>query len=135
MRLIELNPAWLFASDGVTRIGFAFDCPLSTRKQYRQTCFFQPTPSAEQRRAVAVAIGATGDDYEQTVAVHKVHQLCKEECGWQLHQPPAPVAPPALIAPAAADFATLTCMPSLDGSAGGNWHGHITNGDIVGGIP
>jgi hypothetical protein len=34
----------------------------------------------------------------------------------------------------AADFATLTVTPSLDGSAGGNWHGHITNGQIVGGL-
>jgi hypothetical protein len=31
----------------------------------------------------------------------------------------------------AADFATLTVTPSLDGSAAGNWHGFITNGEIV----
>lgn len=34
----------------------------------------------------------------------------------------------------AASFDTLTVTPSLDGSAGGNWHGFITNGEIVGGL-
>jgi len=33
-----------------------------------------------------------------------------------------------------ADFASLSVMPSLDGSRGGNWHGCITAGAIVGGI-
>ncbi len=30
-----------------------------------------------------------------------------------------------------ADFATLTVKPSLDASASGNWHGFITNGEIL----
>lgn len=33
-----------------------------------------------------------------------------------------------------ANFDTITVMPSIDGSRGGLWHGHITNGQIVGGI-
>ena len=33
-----------------------------------------------------------------------------------------------------ATFDTMTVTPSLDGSAGGLWHGFITNGEIVGGI-
>jgi hypothetical protein len=32
--------------------------------------------------------------------------------------------------PAGGDFATLTVTPSIDASASGNWHGHITNGEI-----
>ncbi len=32
------------------------------------------------------------------------------------------------------DFDTLTVYPSIDHSASGNWHGFITNGQIVGGI-
>lgn len=31
------------------------------------------------------------------------------------------------------DFATISVTPSLDASAAGDWHGHITNGEIVGG--
>lgn len=34
----------------------------------------------------------------------------------------------------AATFETMTVTPSLDGSAGGLWHGFITNGVIVGGM-
>jgi hypothetical protein len=33
-----------------------------------------------------------------------------------------------------ATFETMTVTPSLDGSKGGLWHGHITNGEIVGGL-
>lgn len=29
------------------------------------------------------------------------------------------------------DFGTLTVTPSIDASASGNWHGHITGGQIV----
>jgi hypothetical protein len=33
-----------------------------------------------------------------------------------------------------ASFEMMTVMPSIDGSAGGLWHGFITNGEIVGGF-
>ena len=33
-----------------------------------------------------------------------------------------------------APFETLTVTPSIDASASGNWHGFITNGEIVGGL-
>jgi hypothetical protein len=33
-----------------------------------------------------------------------------------------------------ASFEMMTITPSLDGSPNGNWHGFITNGQIVGGI-
>jgi hypothetical protein len=36
---------------------------------------------------------------------------------------------------ALANFETISVTPSLDGSAAGLWHGHITNGEIVGGLP
>lgn len=32
------------------------------------------------------------------------------------------------------DFETMTVTPSVDASASGNWHGFITNGEIVGGL-
>jgi hypothetical protein len=31
-------------------------------------------------------------------------------------------------------FDNLSVQPSLDASPAGHWHGHITNGEIVGGI-
>lgn len=41
---------------------------------------------------------------------------CKQESCWEF---------------AGNDFATMTVTPSLDASASGNWHGFITNGEIV----
>lgn len=32
------------------------------------------------------------------------------------------------------DFAAMTVSPSIDASRSGHWHGHIQNGQIVGGI-
>ena len=32
------------------------------------------------------------------------------------------------------DFETMSIAPSLDASASGHWHGHITKGMIVGGV-
>ena len=32
------------------------------------------------------------------------------------------------------DFGNLSLSPSVDASSSGNWHGYITNGQIVGGI-
>lgn len=32
------------------------------------------------------------------------------------------------------DFTTMSVTPSIDASASGDWHGHITNGEIVGGL-
>jgi Family of unknown function (DUF6527) len=32
------------------------------------------------------------------------------------------------------EFSAMTITPSLDASASGHWHGHITGGQIVGGV-
>lgn len=135
MRLTDLEPRWLLREG--KRIGFSFTCPLPNKQQWRQTCFFYPTARDEQMRSVAESMGVTSaDDYAVACAVGKAHQLCKPECGWTLHVPPArsactaPTAPPQLLDPEQASFESLTVTPSIDGSAGGNWHGFITNGEI-----
>lgn len=46
--------------------------------------------------------------------------LCKASCAWQVEGGP--------------DFDSISVTPSLDASAAGHWHGHITAGEIVGGI-
>lgn len=33
------------------------------------------------------------------------------------------------------EFPELTLSPSIDASASGHWHGFVTNGEIVGGLP
>lgn len=42
----------------------------------------------------------------------------KEECAWKIQ----------------GTLPELTVQPSLDASASGHWHGHITAGEILGGV-
>lgn len=119
MKLADLDPQWM-EHEG-RRIGFVFRAPVqptrhdgSPRSQpYQLTCMAQPTPMHLQREIAARMFG--DDDY--TVVP------CKQEIGWSIAG-----------GIDAASFGTLTATPSIDGSASGNWHGFITNGQIVGGI-
>lgn len=88
------------------RVGFTFICP--TDRNWRQSCFVAPTPSCEQW------------DLFGELDV----QGCRPDCSWTIAG-----------GIEAADFATMTVTPSLDGSKGGLWHGFITAGAIVGGLP
>lgn len=110
MRLRDRAPEWIHR-DGV-RVGFMFLSPTDDR--FYQICFFAPTTSKEQRLLIDAVLGE-GE-------IHRV-QRCKPECGWTCTPPPEQ-----------ATFDNISVTPSLDGSPGGLWHGHITNGHIVGGI-
>lgn len=113
MRLVDLDPRWLI-KDG-RRVGFIFRCPLEPANAKRlQSCFFERTPTKEQWALIDAAIG---DD--ETV----IYQACDPNCAWSC-SPAADVA----------TFEDISVTPSLDGSKGGNWHGFVTNGAIVGGI-
>lgn len=46
------------------------------------------------------------------------HVLTKEKTAWRI---------------SSRSFADMSVTPSLNASASGNWHGHITKGEIVGG--
>lgn len=87
------------------RVGFTFRSPVDGK--WRQACFESPPPRREQWELF-------GDDDVQG---------CNPRAHWS-------------IAGGIdnATFETMTVTPSLDGSAGGLWHGFITNGEIVGGI-
>ncbi len=113
MKLTDLDPRWLLR-DGM-RVGFIFHSP--TKPAWYQSCVFQPMGRNEQNDLFNAALTEHGE-----YAYSKV-QGCKPECGWT----PSP-------SPDAATFETLSVTPSIDGSAGGLWHGYITNGQIVGGI-
>jgi len=131
MRLIELSPRWLLR-DG-KRVGIIFQCPLPKRRLSRQTCFFVGMKWCEQCAVVrsTFGLGALHEDDEPDLSDV---QLCKDDIAWKVHVPPAQTNPPNFLDPELATFESLTITPSLDGSAGGNWHGSITNGAIVGGI-
>lgn len=123
MRLTDLDPRWLIENG--EKVGFVFKSPKDPK--WWQTCFFKGSRKflvcgepacyeADQWSCPHSQVGlckAAGVDEDWV-------QGCKFGCAWTVHGP--------------LDFATLTVTPSLDGSAGGLWHGHITNGVIVGGI-
>lgn len=115
MKLTDLEPRWL--KRGETRVGFAFRSPIHLGRQPAQiqTCFFSPTPSRDQYDFEGPLEAIYGEDASI--------QFCEPACGWT----PTPAV-------AQASFETISVTPSLDGSRGGNWHGYITNGQIVGGI-
>jgi hypothetical protein len=100
MKLLDLDPKWIM-KDG-RRVGFTFVSPADPK--WRQSCFAIPSPS-------------TRDQWELFDTDHV--QSCKPGIAWSIAG-----------GIEAADFATLTVMPSIDGSAGGLWHGFITSGEM-----
>jgi hypothetical protein len=116
MRLTDLDPRWLL-KDGA-RVGFVFRSPTNPR--FHQSCFFAPTPFREQCKLFVAALG--GDEEDAEFGRFDV-QPCNDGCAWR-----------CTPSPDAAVFSEISIEPSLDGSAGGLWHGFITNGVIVGGI-
>jgi hypothetical protein len=107
VKLIDLDPRWIL--EGGKRVGFSFLSP--TRSQgpihWRQSCYAIPSPKIGHQWHL---LGK--DDAECT-------QTCKLGVTWSITG-----------GIETADFATLTVLPSIDGSAGGLWHGFITNGEI-----
>jgi len=117
MRLTDLDPRWLI-KDG-RRVGFIFRSP--TRPSEWQSCFQRPTPSQEtQAKLISDAlVYAQEDEWDWPQNA----QGCDPNAHWD-------VTPDLALA----DWNNISVVPSLDGSRGGNWHGFITNGAIVGGL-
>lgn len=113
MKLIDLDPQWILI-DG-KRIGFTFISPKDGhdgKRVYRQSCFVEPPQMREQLSA-----------FEALHGQDAIVQPCNSKAKWQIAG-----------GIDAADFSSISVTPSLDGSAGGLWHGFITNGQIVGGL-
>jgi hypothetical protein len=109
MRLLDLDPKWL-VKDG-KRVAFTFLSPAGKRgnTHWRQSCFSIPSPPTREQWKLFGVVHGNGPCV----------QGCNEGIAWII-----------LGGIDAADFATLTVAPSIDGSAGGLWHGFITNGEI-----
>lgn len=96
------------------RVGFVFRCPTRS-DNFWQTCF--PSAVSDRRRDQwELAQDAIGDE-------RAIVQGCNPTQRWEIAG-----------GIDSADFSTISVTPSLDGSRGGGWHGHITNGEIVGGV-
>jgi hypothetical protein len=117
MKLLNLDPRWLI-KDG-QRVGFVFKSPTLGDDMW-SSCFEVPPDRFEQWKLFAAAFPEgrlNSKGYARCIqGMNSAHR-------WQIAG-----------GIDAADFGTITVTPSLDGSAAGNWHGFITNGEIVGGI-
>lgn len=107
MRLTDLEPHWII--QGGHRVGFLFRCP--TKPDCWQSCFVE-SPTRREQWAL----------FAETIGPHDV-QGCTQGTRWAIAG-----------GIETANFDTLTVTPSIDGSRGGNWHGFITNGEIVGAV-
>lgn len=105
MRLADLHPIWLMR-DGA-KAGFIFLSP--TDPNYWQSCMFAVFTFREQCAMFVEALHSA-EEWPGNV------QPCKQ-FAWT---PESPL-----------EFDVLTVSPSIDGSAGGLWHGYIRNGEIV----
>lgn len=109
MKLTDLDPKWI-TRDG-RRVGLVFRNPLRQDKWWT-SCFFAPTRKDMQEKMIEFVLGGDVN-----------YQLCNPDHGWKCDSGPIE----------SATFETLSISPSLDGGSGW-WHGHVKNGEIVGGI-
>lgn len=112
MRLTELEPRWI-ERDG-RRVALALKCPHCRTTWL--TCTLEPTSTRDQMRGTAAAgLPHYLDDDGEAWAPEVVP--CNPVQQWQIVS--------------GSTFDDLSIMPSLDASASGHWHGHITGGEIV----
>lgn len=100
MKLTELDPHWL------TPDVFMFRSPIG-RGNWLCCPRVKMTRNEQFDLFEANQMEPTGKD--------AVIVGWKEDCVWHYD---------------GSDFETMTVTPSIDASASGNWHGHITNGKI-----
>lgn len=110
MKLIDLDPRWLM--QGCKRVGFVFQCPTRRDGKNYQSCFFAQTPSNVQWEL-----------FDAMFSEDIIVQGCQPNTAWS-----------CVPSPDVATFENMTISPSIDGSKGGNWHGFIRGGEIVGGL-
>lgn len=110
MRLVDLDPRWLTRAG--QRVGFVFKSP--TNPKWYQSCLVAALPWREQHE---VFNSAVSDLVEKPEYGWTKVQGCSEGCAWAVAG-----------GIENATFETMTVTPSIDGSAGGLWHGFITNG-------
>jgi Family of unknown function (DUF6527) len=129
MRLSSLNPRWLELNG--ERVAIMFRCPCCLgRPDTWLTCFFKAIADLPQvpddypieayrgsrmhRVLFHDALKSIGHPDPVEGSYHDVVS-CKRTIAWQR---------------TGDDFETLSCIPSIDASQSGHWHGFITAGEI-----
>lgn len=131
MKLLDLKPKWIRIDGEV--VGLIFLCPRCTARKGScikrhdgstapvptwLTCTFKALGQWDQRELIAQTIEENPQDFIETKT--QAHDVvgCKQLAWGRTSKM----------------FETITITPSLDASPAGHWHGHIQNGEIVGGI-
>jgi hypothetical protein len=137
VKLLDLEPKWLMFEG--RRVGFLFRCPLPGKSDSWQSCFVEKFYLFKARTGEYLK-GADGEwlgsapDSQCAIILECAPHLRElgNSCNWQSCDPECQWVVEGGIANAS--FETISVTPSLDGSKGGNWHGFVTNGEIVGGL-
>lgn len=124
LKLTDLKPKWL-RRDGKA-VAMIFLCPRCVarktgceRKRLTWlTCMFVVVGNREQRELIEAIINNDPADFLATDTEEHDVVGCKE-IAWGKN---------------CKNFESMSITPSLDASAAGHWHGHVTGGKIVGGI-
>jgi hypothetical protein len=105
MKLTDLSPCWIHENV------FAFKCPcaLCQAKDADAMWLCCKNAAMESRSQYELFEQTFGDDWNQIVVP------MNESFAWTI---------------SGRDFATMSVSPSIDASASGHWHGHITNGNV-----
>lgn len=128
MRFVDLKPRWLEHQG--QRVAIMFLCPhcvAAGKPEQWLTCFFAPAGSLPA--VVSEDEDINGERWERYEFEKAFREMgygdprkeawnvvsCKPDIAWQRTSD---------------DFATMSITPSIDASASGHWHGHITGGQI-----
>lgn len=124
MKLVDLKPKWMRIHGEAVAIIFL--CPRCVsrgagceRKRLTWlTCTFKALGNREQRDMIAAIIVSEPADFAATGTEEHDVVGCKT-LAWKR---------------STKLLETISITPSLDASKAGHWHGHITNGEIMGGL-
>lgn len=121
MDLVSLKPKWM-RKNGVA-VAMIFMCPRCvvgkcvSKKVTWLTCMFDNVPHSEQRVLIQRAIDDSPNDFNGVRENDVVG--CVEKVVWKRN---------------CKVFERISITPSLHAGLAGHWHGHITDGKIIGGL-
>jgi hypothetical protein len=105
MKLSELDPRWFTQRESPDLIGVTFDCPCCGPDGKATSLGTKYRPRLGVLFVEEIDRDGLPNDVHWTVAGKKWHRTGET-------------------------FDTLTLSPSIDCSAFGHWHGHVTNGEV-----
>jgi hypothetical protein len=115
MKLVDLQPRWFDVPGvGTNKDGVTFLCPCAK-------CVANPDTRVRLGVQFANPIGSESLPLMSTKdKLRHVHDLRTFD-----------VPPGYLWQRTGENFGNLTLVPSVDASASGHWHGHVTNGEVT----